>query len=170
MNQWDGIFVARATRAAYGAATLFGSFFLMLGAVATHENRGSWPVLAIAAGVTVLMLVNLAYLRLAVGPEGIRYRTLRTRRALAFPEIKRAFLETTVNRFAPHGVVSFWVQPKEGKALNINLRNFPHVASAALLAAFEQHGVPLDVPDTGSGQRLVRELRGSAGPRPRKLR
>jgi hypothetical protein len=164
------VFVARATAAAYGAASLFGSFFLMLGAVATYENHGSWPVLAIAAGVTVLMLANLAYVRLTVGPDGIRYRTLRTRRTLAFSEIKRAYLETSVNRFAPHGVVSFWVQPKEGKALNINLRNLPRTASVALLTALEEHGVPLDVPDTGAGQRMVREIRGLPGQRPRKLR
>jgi hypothetical protein len=164
------IFVARATAAAYGTAGLFGAFFVMLGAVATYENHGSWPVLAIAAGAMVLMFANLAYLRLSVGPDGIRYRTLRTRRALAYSEIKRAYLETSVNRFAPHGVVSFWVQPKEGKALNINLRNLPRTASVALLTALEEHGVPLDVPDTGAGQRLVRDIRGLPGQRPRKLR
>lgn len=164
------VFVARATAAAYGAASLFGAFFLVLGAVATYENRGSWPVLAVAAGVMVLMLANLASVRLAVGPDGIGYRTLRTHRTLTFSEIQRAYLETSVNRFAPHGVVSFWVQPKEGKALNINLRNLPRAASATLVAALEEHGVPLDVPDTGAGQRIVREIRGLPSPRPRKIR
>jgi hypothetical protein len=38
-----------------------------------YANPGSWPVLAIAAGVTVLMLANLAYARLTVGPDGISY-------------------------------------------------------------------------------------------------
>jgi hypothetical protein len=163
----QGTIVARATAGAYGAAGLFAAFFLLLGGVATYENRGSWPVLAIAGGVTIVMLANLAYLRLAVGPDGIGYRILRTHRKLKFSDIKRAYLETSVNRFAPHGVVSFWIQPNEGKLLNINLRIFPVEAVAALLAALEQHGVPFEVPATWAGQRMAREIRGLGrlGPR-----
>lgn len=165
MQRMDGTLVARATARAYRAAGLFGGFFLLLGVVVTYENRGSWPVLVAAGGVAVLMLANLAYARLAIDAEGIRYRTLRTNRALKFSEIKRAYVEAAVNRSAPQGVATFWIQPTEGKRLNISLQTFPIAAVGAMLAALEQHGVPLDVPDTWVAQRMAREIRGLPGPR-----
>lgn len=162
--------MARATARAYGAASFFAGFFLLLGVVATYENRGSWPVLAIAGGVTVLMLASLAYARLAVSADGIRHRSLRGTRTFQFTEIKRAYVETAVNRSAPQGVATFWIQPKSGKPLNISLRIFPIEAVAALLAALEQHGVPLEVPDSWVAHRMAREIRGLGGPRPRRVR
>ena len=166
----EGAFVARAAARSYRATGLFAGFFLLLGVVSMQENPGSWPVLAIAGGVTVLMLANLAYIRLAVGPDGIRYRTVRTHRALRCSDIKRAYFETSVNRSAPLGVATFWIEPREGKRLSINLRTFSPQVAAALLAVLDRHGVPLEVPTTGAAERRAREIRGLARPRPRRSR
>lgn len=145
------------------------SFFLLIGVVVMRQNPGAWPVLAIACGVTACSLAGVAYLRLEIGVDGIRYRNVSANRSLRFTEIKRAYFETMVNRAAPQGVAAFWIEPTEGKALKINLRTFPVAGTALLLAALERHGIPVEVPHAGAAQRMAREVRGQVRRGPRKL-
>jgi len=125
---------------------LCGVFF-GLGVVATVENRGAWPVLAVAGGAALYLLVKLLYLRLQVSPEGIRYRTLAADRAFAFGDIERGYFEQVVNRAAPQGVRTFWIRPKQGKPVQIDLRSLPVRAATVLYAALQRHGIPIDIPE-----------------------
>ena len=153
-------FVFRAQARPYLAVSLFMGFFLLIGVVVMRQNPAAWPLVAITGAVTAFLFGGLAYLRLEVGVDGIRYRSVSGHRSLPFAEIKRAYFETIVNRAAPHGVAAFWIQPIEGKALKINLRTFPIAGAALLLAALERHGIPVDAPHSGAGQRMAREVRG----------
>src|SRR5207247_7179644 len=91
---------------------LFSGFFVLMGVLLTRESAQTWPVLVVACGVAAFMLAGLAYLRLEVGSEGIRYRSFGSNRALRFSEIERAYFETVVNRAAPRGLVTFWIKPR----------------------------------------------------------
>jgi len=161
-------FVARAQGRAYLAAGLFSGFFVLMGVLLTRESAQTWPVLVVACGVAAFMLAGLAYLRLEVGSEGIRYRSFGSNRALRFSEIERAYFETVVNRAAPRGLVTFWIKPKAGNALRVNLRTFPPGAATRLLTALERHGIAIAVPDSAAALGMTREPRGHAarpGPR-----
>jgi hypothetical protein len=109
-------------------------------------------VLAVTGLVTAFALASLAWLRLEIGPRGIRYRTVAGTRALAFDEIERAYFETVVNRAAPNGLHIFFVKPKAGKALRVDLRALRAGAAPRLLATLERHGIPLTLPGTAAAQ------------------
>ncbi len=159
----DAPFVARAQGRAYLAAGLFAGFFVLTGFLVTRESAQAWPLLAVAGAVAAVLLAGLAVLRLEVGPRGIRYRSLTTRCSLRFEEIERAYFETVVNRAAPQGLALFWIRPKQGKALRINLRVFSDAAPALLLAALERHGISIDIPDTLAARRMAHEVGGGGG-------
>jgi hypothetical protein len=138
--------VFRAAGRPYAAASLLGGLFVGLGVVLMVERASAWPVVAIACAVTAYLLTGLAFLRLEINPHTIRYRTLRGSRVLDFSEIDRAYFETIVNRAAPMGTTRFWIRPKMGKPLSIELRTFRPGAAALLLAAIERHGIPIEAP------------------------
>jgi hypothetical protein len=125
---------------------LCGVFF-SLGIVATVENRGAWPVLAVAGGAALYLTVKLLFLRLQVSAEGIRYRTLGADRAFGYADIERGFFTQVVNRAAPQGVRTFWIRPKQGKPMQIDLRSLPVRAATVLYGALQRHGIPIDVPE-----------------------
>lgn len=137
----------RAAGRPYGAVGLLAGFFLLIGTVLLYENRGAWPVLVITGGATLFALASLAWLRLEIGVQGIRYRTVGGTRFLEFGDIERAYFETMVNRAAPHGVHIFCVKPKEGKVLRLDLRALRAGAAPRLLTTLERHGIPITLPE-----------------------
>ncbi len=130
----DAPFVARAQGRAYLAAGLFGGFFVLTGFLVTRESAQAWPLLAVAGAVAAVLLAG--------------------------EEIERAYFETVVNRAAPQGLAMFWIRPKQGNALRINLRAFSDAAPALLLAALERHGISIDIPDTLAARRMAHEVGG----------
>jgi hypothetical protein len=157
--------VFRASRRSYLITAVFTGFFLMMGVILRRESAGAWPVLAVAGAVAALLFADLAYRRFEVNPIGLRYRDLRTNRVMGFGNIERARFETTVNRAAPHGVAVFWIHPRDGDPLRIDLRAFPRQGAAELLAALERHHIPIEGADTIAARRLLFDVRGGDGPR-----
>lgn len=137
----------RATGRSYGQLAALTGFFLGLGVLAMWENRGAWPVLAVAACMGVYLVIKLLFVRLEVSAEWVRYRTLGADRTFAFGDLERGYFETVVNRAAPQGVRSFWLKPKAGRAINIDLRALPVRAATVLFGALQRHGVTIDVPE-----------------------
>jgi hypothetical protein len=137
---------------------LFTGFLLAIG-VADGRARGNWTPFAVLAGVTAVWFLLLAYLRLEIRPDGFSYRNLSVNRALPFAAVERAFFLTIRSSRTPQGVAAFWVQPRDGKPFKINLRTFPIRAAAVLFAAFDRHGIPVEVPDTWSARRMAAQIR-----------
>ena len=161
------IFVARATAAAYGTRPVW-SVLRDAGRRGDLTRTTSGRCWQSPPGAMVLMFANLACLRLSVGPDGIRYRTLCTRRRLCsrIPRSSGRISRPSVEPLRPTGVVSFWVQPEEAGAEYQSAQPSPHRVRGP---AHRPGGArrPADVPDTGAGQRLVRDIRGLPGQRPR---
>ena len=149
----DGRESFRAAGRPYAMVGVLTGFFLGLGALATWENGGAWPVVAIAGCAGLYLVIKLLYLRLEVTADGVRYRTLRADRRWGFADLERGYFQTVVNRAAPQGVRSFWLKPKAGPAINIDLQTLPVRAAAVLFGALQRHGIPIDVPDNPTPQR-----------------
>jgi hypothetical protein len=142
----------------YVLVGVFASFFLALGVI-DGIRRDDWTSLAVVSGAIVFLFLLLSYLRLEIGVEGFRYRNLSTNRRLQFGDIERAYFATVYGVYAPQGVATFWVQPRQGKPMKINLMTFSVEAAAALFIALDRHGVPIEVPNTWAAQLLAKQIR-----------
>lgn len=153
MRHQDGRETFRAAGRPYAMVGAMTGFFVGLGALATWENAGAWPVLAIAAGAGLYLVIKLLYLRLEITGDGVRYRTLRADRTWGFADLERGYFQTVVNRAAPQGVRSFWLKPRAGPAINIDLQTLPVRAATVLFGALQRHGIPIDVPESPAPER-----------------
>ena len=149
----------RADRRLYVVIGLFTSFFAVLFLFVTIKRPERWPILAGVCGATVALFLCPSRLRLEITPDTFHYRNLSTSRTEKFSDIDRAYFQTIHSTHTPGGVAAFWIRPKQGKPVKVNLRTFPIEAAAVLFAALDEHGIPIDVPDTWAARRMARQIR-----------
>jgi hypothetical protein len=94
-----------------------------------------------------------------VSAHGIAYRNLSGSRRLLFDELDRAYFTVVHSKATPQGVAVFWLQPREGKAVKVNLRTFSIDAAAVLFTALDNHGISIEVPDVSAARRMAQQIR-----------
>lgn len=137
---------------------LLVGLFLGVG-TAIVVTKGDWTFLAAVGGMAVVLFSLLLVLKLEVRQAEFQYRNLSGSRTVAFADVERAYFETLRADVAPQGVAVFWVQPRKGRRVKVNLRTFPIRAATTLFSALERHGVAIEVPDGWAAQRMARQIR-----------
>jgi hypothetical protein len=150
--------IARADLRLYIWVSLLMALFLGIG-LAIGVRRADWSFAAGAVAMTPVLFALVAILRLEVSARGVSYRNLSGSRVLAFDELEKAYFTVAHSEATPQGVAVFWLQPRGGGPVKINLRTFPIKASAVLFAALGNHDIPIEVPDRWASRRMAHQIR-----------
>jgi hypothetical protein len=150
--------VARADLRLYFLVGLLMALFIGIG-IAIGVRRGDWTFAVVAVFMMSVSFVLLTILRLEVSAEGVFYRNLSGSGFHAFEELEKAYLTVKRSDATPQGVAAFWLQPKAGRPVKINLRTFPTKAAAVLFAALENHQIAIEVPDLWPARRMAQQVR-----------
>ncbi len=137
---------------------------------------GAWMLVAAFGGAWAACMFLGRLLRLELTDDGLRYRSIMGSRAARFDEIERASLalkKQTVMEVAlesaldpisalqsagSHKLLRLVLHLRGRKPLKIMPEFLPIPTVSELLAALEEHAIPLDPPDDSNAHNLLRHV------------
>ena len=134
------------------------SLFSTLGVLLWLKKGNHGFLLGVLASTAALLFV-LSTLRLEISPNLLKRRSIFGSDLVQFKDVAGAYISVEHSPKAPQRVASFWIQPRKGPPLKINLRSYPVQAAAMLFSILEAQGVDIDVPDAWSARRMEQQIR-----------
>jgi hypothetical protein len=141
-----------------GVAALFFGGLLFTGRGALG-GAAAWGLLGVFASLAWV----LSTLRLDIGRDAFTTRSAFGATTMRYDAVERAYFEVVRTSRTPQGVAAFFVEPRHGAPVKVNLRVFPVAAAALLLRALETRDIPIDVPDAWAARRMYDQIKAAQG-------
>lgn len=136
---------------------------------AVAQKSAFWGVVGIGVVAEVLAILWTSMFRLTVSEDSFTYRRLfGGTTTLQFSQIRRAYFGYEQAKGRKYA--RFYIEPTDGRAMEVNVMVFPGPVVGRLMAALESHGIQIEGASFLHAKAIMAKARryypaGSGGPR-----